>query len=85
MSELQQQVIMNLSVWAMICVAFLALVVVQSLLLVATASMGKRIYERLTRKYALHVVWYWLERLEKEGVRCFPKAGSAPQGKENKE
>jgi hypothetical protein len=68
-------VIYSLGVWAMICAGFTLLIVVQSLLLVAVGWLGKDIWRRVARVYALHVIWYWLNRLEKEGVRCFPKAG----------
>lgn len=64
----------NLGVWAAICAACLLLTIVQSLLLVAIGSLSKRIWQRVTRTYALHVVWYWLNRLEAEGSRCFEKA-----------
>lgn len=64
----------GLGVWTGIVAACALLAIVQSLLLVAIGYLGKRIYKRLTRTYALHVVWYWLERMEKEGKRCFEKA-----------
>lgn len=60
--------------WTFICFASIGLIAVQSILLYCIAQLGKSIYQRLTRTYALHVVWYWLERLEKEGSHCFEKA-----------
>jgi hypothetical protein len=66
----------NLGVWAAICAACFVLVIVQSLLLVAIALFGKRIWQRVTRTYDLHVVSYWLHRLEAEGTHCFQKASN---------
>ena len=71
----------NLGVWAAICAACLLLAIVQSLLLVAIAHLGKRIWQRVTRTYSLHVVSYWLHRLEAEGTHCFEKA-QQPTNKE---
>lgn len=68
----------NLGVWAVICIACLGLVIIQSLLIVGIGMLGGRIYKKLTRLYALHVVWYWLERLEKEGTHCFERAATVP-------
>jgi hypothetical protein len=36
--------------------------------------LGAATYGRLRRVYQLSVISYWLQRLEREGVRCFPKA-----------
>jgi hypothetical protein len=66
--------IYNLGIWAAICALTLMLVIVQSLLLVAIGYLGKRIWQRVTRTYALHVVSYWLRRLESEGTHIFEKA-----------
>ena len=41
---------------------------------VATGYLGKEVYDRIKRVYSLTVVWYWLDRLEKEGLRTFEKA-----------
>lgn len=70
----------NLGVWTGIIVACTLLAIVQSLLLVAIGFLGKRIWQRVTRTYALHVVWYWLNRLEKEGSHCFDKASQHTTG-----
>ena len=40
----------------------------------ATWFFGKHVFNRITRVYSLEVVWYWLNRLEKEGLRTFEKA-----------
>jgi uncharacterized membrane protein YhiD involved in acid resistance len=71
----------NIGIWAAICAACALLAIVQSLLLVAICFLGKRIWQRVTRTYALHVVSYWLRRLEAEGTHCFEKASSLPPGK----
>lgn len=68
------EILQNIGVWFAIVAACLLLTIIQSLLLVAIGFLGKRIYQRVTRTYALHVVWYWLNRLEKEGTHCFDKA-----------
>ena len=47
---------------------------------VATGYLGKEVYDRIKRVYSLTVVWYWLDRLEKEGLRTFEKA---KQGERN--
>ena len=41
----------------------------------ALGFAGRSVYKRLTRIYHLHVIFYWLDRLEKEGAHCFEKAG----------
>jgi hypothetical protein len=69
----------NLGVWAAICAACLALAIVQSLLFLAIGLLGMRIWKRITHVYALHVIQYWLKRLEKEGTHCFEKAAKEPQ------
>lgn len=64
----------NLGVWAAICGACIALVILQSVLLVVIGMLGGRIWKKVARVYHLHVIWYWLHRLEKEGTHCFEKA-----------
>lgn len=71
---MSETIIYNLGVWAAICAGFALLVVVQSLLFVAVGWLGNGIWKRVTRAYDLHVVWYWLNRLEKEGAHTFEKA-----------
>lgn len=41
---------------------------------VATGYLGKEVYNRIKRIYSISVIWYWLDRLEKEGVRTFERA-----------
>lgn len=36
--------------------------------------LGASVYSRLRRVYSLTVIWYWLNRLEKEGTHVFEKA-----------
>lgn len=35
--------------------------------------LGWRIFNRLKRIYSLHVIGYWLDRFEKEGIRTFQR------------
>ena len=39
-----------------------------------TGYVGAGVFERLRRIYHLRVIGYWLDRLEKGGVRVFEKA-----------
>jgi hypothetical protein len=41
---------------------------------VITGYIGMRVFTRIKRVYALHVVAYWLDRFEREGKRTFEKA-----------
>ena len=70
MNEIYQ----NLGIWTGIVAACVLLAIVQSLLIVLIGVLGKRIWTKLSRLYALHVVWYWLNRMEKEGTHTFEKA-----------
>ena len=45
---------------------------------VVTGYLGKEVYDRIKRIYGITVVWYWLDRLEKEGLRTFEKARKEP-------
>jgi hypothetical protein len=38
---------------------------------VITGWVGTVVFTRLKRIYALHVIGYWLDRFEKEGLRTF--------------
>lgn len=51
------------------CAAIILLV-----LWVVTGLWGCEVWRRLTRAYHLTVILYWLDRLEKGGVRVFQKA-----------
>lgn len=56
---------------------WVGLVITNAVLLVLwtlTAYFGKHVLFRITRVYHLNVVWYWLNRLEKEGTHVFEKA-----------
>lgn len=54
-----------------------AIIVVIFPVWVAVGYAGKNMYKRLRRIYSLNVVWYWLNRLESEGKRCFEKSDDA--------
>lgn len=68
------EVFNNLGIWVGIIGACAVLAIVQGLLILLIGVFGKSIWKKLTRLYALHVVWYWLNRLEKEGTHTFEKA-----------
>jgi hypothetical protein len=56
---------------------WIGLVVTNAVLLclwLLTAYFGKEVLFRLARVYRLEVIWYWLNRLEKEGTHVFEKA-----------
>jgi hypothetical protein len=36
--------------------------------------LGNEVFKRIRRVYHLSVIWYWLDRLEKGGMREFRKA-----------
>jgi hypothetical protein len=36
--------------------------------------LGREVFRRLRHAYHLHVIHYWLRRLEREGTHCFEKA-----------
>lgn len=36
--------------------------------------LARSVYFRLKRVYSLTVIWYWLDRLEREGTHTFEKA-----------
>ena len=40
----------------------------------ATWLLAKPLWSRLTRIYSMTVIVYWLDRLEREGLRTFEKA-----------
>ncbi len=44
-----------------------------------TGLLGKKVFCRITRIYHLHVVGYWLDRLEREGTHVFEKASQNKQ------
>lgn len=46
---------------------------------IATGYMGKFVWDRITRIYSLTVITYWLDRLEREGLRTFEKARKGEQ------
>jgi hypothetical protein len=70
----------NIGIWTALIGTCILLAIILSLLLVVIGHLGKRVYKGITRVYALHVVWYWLERLEKEGTHCFTKADEDSYG-----
>jgi hypothetical protein len=39
-----------------------------------TGIAGAWVFMRVKRTYHLTVIWYWLDRLEKEGTHCFTKS-----------
>lgn len=49
-----------------------------------TAALGQHIYKRLRRIYALHVIRYWLERLEREGTHVFERVAEQADKAEGK-
>ena len=62
---------------ATIVFAWFGMTIAGLLLLViswAVGCAGRDLYRRITRVYSLTVVWYWLDKLEREGLRTFEKA-----------
>lgn len=45
-----------------------------------TGLLGREVFNRMKRVYHLTVIWYWLDRLEKGGVREFQKAEKGAVG-----
>ena len=43
-----------------------------------TGLYGHAVFKRMMRVYHLTVIWYWLDRLEKEGTHVFEKARKEP-------
>ena len=58
----------------MVCASGIAMVMALMFVFWCLRFAGERTFKRLLRVYHLSVITYWLDRLEKEGQRCFQKA-----------
>lgn len=58
----------------MVCASGVSLVAALLFVFWGLQFAGERTFRRLLRVYHLSVIAYWLDRLEKEGQRCFQKA-----------
>lgn len=62
---------------SVIIVAWIGIAMLASLFgaaLYATNLLGRHLFRRLRRVYHLTVLGYWLDRMERDGIRTFEKA-----------
>lgn len=68
---------------ATIVFAWFGMIIAGLLLIVISwvvGCAGRELYRRITRVYHLAVVWYWLDKLESDGLRIFEKARQDHKG-----
>lgn len=56
-------------------VGWAILAILLGVALYITNLIGRHLFRRIRRVYHISVMWYWLDRLDREGKRTFQKAG----------
>lgn len=60
---------MTVYAWVGLCIS----IIIVAILHMVAMSWGRWVFRRLKRAYCLSVVWYWLDRFEREGSRTFKR------------
>ncbi len=72
-----QQASTVIGYWFIVCMGGVGIGLLTAIVGIGLWLYGNHVWKRLIRVYHLTVIYYWLDRLEKEGTHCFTKAKDA--------